>query len=536
MLVLIANSNLLEFYLNGIGLKKPVFTTYSRVVLWNTPEELKGLLNETVGNQDFTLSEDRTFMIITRYFDANNKDLFFSKFINGSWTKPERMKIVNSEYNEITPSLSNDGKYLFFASDRPGGAGGFDIWISEIKDGEWQQPYLMSNGVNSEFDEKNPYLSIDRQAFYFNSNRPEQALDNPRLDSRKDNFDIYSLFVEEIFENEDSSSYFKFKTLKRLDSINSKDYDDGKVTATSRGNILYFSSNRPGGLGGYDIYRTYLLSDGYTKPENLGNIINSSGNDICPIISSDGYELYYETNKLSWDKNDYKVFKSDSAEVIKKFDFSLLLHFISIVLLLLIVVLVIWFLLRLLAKKTDMSLIIKCLIIALILHLLLALLSGIWYLGGKVTEAVKEQYKDITININTLARETVALSVREGIASLPKVKAVSTTSKPVDKVSVPQQQPVSSSEVSEIWQEANVVKPASSPVNVQKTINTERAVEYTSDSKISEVQPMKFGSAQIAMEVPEGTGEQASAETIGQASGLPKAIKPVIPVEKEKND
>ena len=532
LITLLWNTNILEYYLNGVGLKKPVFSTYSRVVLWNKPWLLTGKLNSVKGNQEITISGDKKLMIISRYYSADNKDLFYSRNINEKWTKPKRMNVVNSEYNEITPSLSEDGKYLFFASNRPGGKGGYDIWLSENSSDTWLPPYLISNGVNTEYDEKNPYLSVDKQVFYFNSNRPKEALDNPRLDSRKNEFDIFSLHVEDIFDNDDSSSFFKFRFLKRLEILNSN-YDEGHVSATAGGNIIYFSSNRTGGLGGYDIYRSYLLNEGYTQPENLGGLINSEKDEICPLISTDGYDIYFGSNKFSWEDNDYQVFKTNSSEVIKKFDLSLLFDFLSIIFLLLIIIIIIWLLLRLLAKKSDVSLVLKCLIIALIIHLIFVLLSGIWYLGGKVSEAIKEKYNDITININTLARESVALSVREGIASLPKVKAVATTNKPVDNVAVPQQQPISSSQVSEVWQESDIVNPASSPVNVQKTIHSERTVKYTSNQKISDVKPLKFGSSQIAMEVPEGTGEQASAKEKGKASGLPKSIKPIKPTEKE---
>ncbi|MCF7791643.1 MAG: hypothetical protein K9L78_02940 [Victivallales bacterium] len=534
ILLFIPSYSFLEYYMDGLGLKKLAFTAHSRAVLWEESKALKGKLNEVQGNVGSTVSEDGKTIIISRYFSSDNRDLFISRCIDKKWTKPRRLLNVNTEYNEITPSLSSDGKYLFFASDRPEGRGGFDIYVSCRRGQTWQAPYPVSSSINTHYDEKNPYLTVDKQVFYFNSNRPETAPDNPRDDTGKENFDIFSSFVEEIFENEDASLYLKLSRLKRLDSINTE-YDEGHISATLRGNIIYFSSNRRGGYGGYDIYRSYLLREGFTDPENLGETVNSVDDEISPDISKDGYELFFSTNRRSWEKTDFLVFSSDSTEVVNKFDYSLLLKLLAMVLLILIIAAVIWALLRLLASRTDMSLIVKSLIIALIIHLLLALLSGLWFLGGQLSEAMKKKNRDMTININTLARQSVALAVREGISSLPKVKSVATTEKPVEKITVPEQQPVSSSEVSEIWREAEIVKPNSSPVNVKKSVHSEKAKTYTSDKEdISKVKPVKFGSSQVSMEVPEGTGSKASAETKGKSKGLPSVEQPVEKRRKER--
>ena len=76
-----------------------------------------------------------------------------------SWTLPVNMEgPVNSNYTETQPSLSADGKTLYFASDRPGGSGSVDLWVSHQKeDGKWTKPVNLGDTVNSSGSEMSPF-------------------------------------------------------------------------------------------------------------------------------------------------------------------------------------------------------------------------------------------------------------------------------------------------------------------------------------------------------------------------------------------
>ena len=86
-----------------------------------------------------------------------------------------------------------------------------------------------------------------------------------------------------------------FNNLKAF-PYNEVGYASGFGTLNEAGNILYFSSNRPGGYGGFDIYVSYFKNDAWTYPENLGPKINTSGNEVTPFF--DGEQLYYSSDYL----------------------------------------------------------------------------------------------------------------------------------------------------------------------------------------------------------------------------------------------
>lgn len=126
---------------------------------------------------NLTSSIDSSVFIIS--MQSNNKedmDLFVSFRISDlEYSTPLSMgNIINSVYNETTPSLSRDKKKMYFSSDRPGGFGGRDIYVSERLDDtflHWSVPIILSPPVNSKFDESFPFITSDDDFFYFNSNR-----------------------------------------------------------------------------------------------------------------------------------------------------------------------------------------------------------------------------------------------------------------------------------------------------------------------------------------------------------------------------
>jgi sugar lactone lactonase YvrE len=95
------------------------------------------------------------------------------------WQEPKNLgSIINSEYHDVTPALSPDGLTLLFASDRPGGVGGLDIWVAsrDTVDGEWAEPVPLDENINSPFNEAIPSLSADGSTLYFGANTQDGVI------------------------------------------------------------------------------------------------------------------------------------------------------------------------------------------------------------------------------------------------------------------------------------------------------------------------------------------------------------------------
>ncbi len=111
------------------------------------------------------------------YFTACNRrdgkgmcDLYHSTWKDGNWSTPTNLgSPVNSRYSEKHPSISADGRRLYFSSTRPGGLGSYDIWMA-VKLGEsWSEPVNLGDSVNTSGLEQSPFIHPDQQSLYFSS-------------------------------------------------------------------------------------------------------------------------------------------------------------------------------------------------------------------------------------------------------------------------------------------------------------------------------------------------------------------------------
>jgi len=135
----------------------------------------KGTTNE--GSPTMNLTNDllifsKMNMVLINGSNYPNYDLYASQLIDGEWTSPVNLgKNINRPDSwESQPSLSADGKILFFASDRPGGYGGSDIWFSERNsDGSWRMPVNLGPAINTKGNERSPFLHTDSKTLYFSS-------------------------------------------------------------------------------------------------------------------------------------------------------------------------------------------------------------------------------------------------------------------------------------------------------------------------------------------------------------------------------
>jgi len=167
-------------------------------------------------------------------------DIYYSKKVNGEWSTPHGIgKPVNTGSWEAQPSFSSDGRALYFASNRPGGYGGKDIWVSYLDDKmQWSEPKNLGPNVNTKFDDQCPFIHADNQTLYFTSNGW------PGLG----NGDIF------MARKTDTS----WTTAENIGYPINTENDDNGLTVSYDGKMAFLASNRAGGFGGLDIYRFEL--------------------------------------------------------------------------------------------------------------------------------------------------------------------------------------------------------------------------------------------------------------------------------------
>ena len=146
---------------------------------WLSPELLQGDINGRLHEGPATFSEDGTIVYFTRsnYFkrkmvvnDAheNNLKIFKATLIDGKWKNLEEFTYNSDDYSVGHPTLSPDGKKLFFVSDMPGGLGGADLYLSEWDGKKWGKPVNLGATINTHGNEVFPYYHSDG-ALYFSS-------------------------------------------------------------------------------------------------------------------------------------------------------------------------------------------------------------------------------------------------------------------------------------------------------------------------------------------------------------------------------
>ena len=173
------------------------------------------------------LSSDGKLLLLS--MDDNvNSDIYASSFDGHNWSKALKLnKNINTKYWESHGFISQDGNSLIFASDRPGGFGGLDLYISRKTDGDWSSPVNLGPEINTQFNDDRPFL-------------------------------------------------------------------------INNGKTVFFSSQGHNNIGGYDIFRSDLESNGlWSKPKNLGYPVNTPDDDIFFMPVSDGKSGYYSRYKVT---------------------------------------------------------------------------------------------------------------------------------------------------------------------------------------------------------------------------------------------
>ncbi|MFA4870631.1 MAG: OmpA family protein [Pedobacter sp.] len=183
---------------------------------------------------------------------------------------------INSVHRDYFPSVTADGNQLIFSRKIDDNE---DFYVSTLKDKQWSSPIPLSNQINtSKYNEGAQSISADgRYLFFTGCNRP-------------DGLGRCDIYVSHKKGKEWGEPF-------NLGAPINSSYWESQPAISSDGSTLYFVSNRPGGLGGYDIWKSTLKADGFwTSPENLGPSINTPYDEHTPFIHPDGKTLYFSSD------------------------------------------------------------------------------------------------------------------------------------------------------------------------------------------------------------------------------------------------
>ncbi len=206
---------------------------------WLPPSALKGDINGSFHDGPATFSKDGKTVYFTRsnYYknkritnDENicNLKIFKASLVDGKWKNLEEYPFNSDDYSVGHPTLSEDGKTLYFVSDMPGGIGGTDLYKSELKNGKWSAPENLGETINTRGNEMFPYIHCDGS--------------------------------------------------------------------------LYFSSDSHNSMGGLDVFITYFTGEEWATPENLNYPLNSSKDDFSFSLNEDNITGFVSSSRTQADK------------------------------------------------------------------------------------------------------------------------------------------------------------------------------------------------------------------------------------------
>ena len=140
---------------------------------WGPPQNVGAPIN-TSGNEWYpTIAQDGTMYFGSdRAGGKGRTDIYRARFVDGKYSEPENLgEGVNTQYEEFEPYISPDQKYLIFMTQRPDGRGGSDLYISYQRDGVWTKAVNLGDKINSSGSEYSPIVTPDGKYFFWSSTR-----------------------------------------------------------------------------------------------------------------------------------------------------------------------------------------------------------------------------------------------------------------------------------------------------------------------------------------------------------------------------
>ncbi|MBN2592069.1 MAG: PD40 domain-containing protein, partial [Sedimentisphaerales bacterium] len=236
------------------------------------------------GGNGLSISADE----LSIYFESDrsggygNADLWVATRAtkNDDWTESVNLgSVVNGSAQDNSPSISVDGLSLYFSSNRSGTVGNMDLWVTtrETTADDWNEPVNLGTVVNSSVADYMSYISADGLSLYFSSERPG------------------GLGLRDLWMTTRATTNDEWGEPVNLGPTVNSSSNERRMWISSDGLMILLQSDRPKGSGAVDIYMTTRLTtnDDWTEPVNIGPVVNVPQiSEASPIVSSDGRTLY----------------------------------------------------------------------------------------------------------------------------------------------------------------------------------------------------------------------------------------------------
>ncbi len=216
----------------------------------------------------------------------------------GVWEEPFPLPgEINTTGHDAALSVSPDGNIIFLFSSKTGGG---DIYYSRAKkNGVFRTPVPLDGDLNSSYFESSLSLAADGKSVIYISEKPVKGTLGQG--------DLWTATRK---------GKFGFEEARPLGAIVNSPFDENSAYLHPDGKTLYFSSNRPGGMGGYDIYFSRLVNGAWTKPVNMGYPINSVGDESYFYVNTEGNTGYVTSRRPESMDYSFDIFEVDLGDYI----------------------------------------------------------------------------------------------------------------------------------------------------------------------------------------------------------------------------
>lgn len=222
-------------------------------------------------------------------------DLFMAYTADSVWSTPENFgATINTPAFEGMPALSPDNRELYFVSDRPGGYGGLDIWVSKFENGLWQMPRNLGPLINTAGNETAPFIHVDNNTLYFASNG---------LPGMGGTDLYYCRRINDTAWSKPQNMGFPFNT----------SCDENSMCITYDGKRAFIASDRDSAAGNFDLYEVAMKSE--SKPTPVA-IIKGYTYDSISKVRLTSTSIYINDPKTGEPAYHFKSNRGDGSYMI----------------------------------------------------------------------------------------------------------------------------------------------------------------------------------------------------------------------------